>query len=80
MRQMLRRVSPEAADQAVEEMPGLGAVRGDVPDAVKQAAAASGRAGQVIEKHEAPKKASKDSDKRRPARRAARPARRSPEK
>ena len=80
MRQMLRRVSPEAADQADEEMPGLGAVRGDVPDAVKQAAAASGRAGQVIEKHEAPKKASKDSDKRRPARRAARPARRSPEK
>jgi len=78
MRQMLRRVNPEAADQAVKELPGLGAARGDVPDAVKQAAAASGRAGQVVEKQAAPKKTSTGDGKRRP-RRAARPARRSTE-
>jgi len=79
MRQMLRRLSPEAAEQAIEEMPGLGAARGDVPEAVKQAAEASGRAGQVVEKQAEPKKTRKEGGTGRPARRAARPARRSTE-
>lgn len=49
MRQMLRRVDPEAAERAVREQPGLGAARGEVPEAVRQAAAASSRAGQLVE-------------------------------
>ncbi len=76
MRQMLRRIDSVAADEAVKELPGLGAARGDVPDAVKEAAAASGRASQLVE----PKKPTKEQQgTRRTTRRAARPARRSEE-
>ena len=37
MRQMLRRVNPADAEQAAREQPGLGAARGDVPEAQRMA-------------------------------------------
>jgi len=79
MRQMLRRVDPAAADQAVREQPGL-AARGEVPEAVREAAAATSRAGQIVEQENKPTGTQHPAGAQppagqRPVRRAARPAR-----
>ncbi len=50
MRQMLRRVDPKEAEQAAREQPGLGAARGDIPEAQKTAAEATGRGGKISER------------------------------
>ena len=50
MRQMLRRVDPKEAEAAAREQPGLGGARGDIPDAQKTTAEATGRGGNISER------------------------------
>lgn len=66
MRQMLRRVDPTEAEQAVREQPGIGGARGEVPEAQRTAAETTGRGGKQSER-----------EKQQQARRSRRSSRRS---